>query len=188
MIKSFFTGVRQASSNWKMIVLLLAANIIFALPLAVPIFLLMTQTAGGTLSAQKLFGDNLNVIWFSDLINEQFPGASPASIGFQIVAMLLVVGSVYLLVNTLLAGGIIEVFVSQDQRFSMRKFCTGCGAYFWRFFRLMIISVIFYGIAIGIFGLLGWLINRWDSKATVERPTAFRMWAAWLLLLILISL
>lgn len=187
MIKSFLAGVRQASGSWKMILLLLVANILFALPLAVPVFLLMMQTAGGTVFAEKLYDDNLNAIWFSDLINGQFADASPATLGLQFVSMLVAVGGVYLLVNTLLAGGILEVYTSSDRRFTMRQFWAGCGAYFWRFFRLMLISAIFYGIAIGVYALMVWRVNKADSKATVEQPGDMKSFAAMLVLLLLIS-
>ena len=188
MIKFYISGIRQANASWKMILLLLIANVFFALPFAVPIFLLITQTAGGNLYAQRLYGDNLNAIWFSDLVNEQFADASPATLGLQFVLMLLVIGAFYLVFNTFLAGGVLEVFTSEGRSFTMKKFWAGCGAYFWRFFRLMIISAIFYAIAIGIFALVAWRIDKSDSKATVERPTALKNWAALLGLVLLLSL
>ncbi|HLG15125.1 MAG TPA: hypothetical protein VJH03_11570 [Blastocatellia bacterium] len=187
MIKSFLTGMRQASGSWKMILLLLGANILFALPLAVPIFLLMAQTAGGTVFAERLYDDNLNAIWFSDLINERFAQASPVTLALQVAAMLVVVGSAYLLVNTLFAGGILEVYTSSDGRFTMRKFWAGCGAYFWRFFRLTLIAAIFYAIVVGGYALVRWAINKVDEKAAAEQPGALVGFAALLVLLLLIS-
>ncbi len=188
MIKSFLRGIRLATGSWKMILLLLLANILFSIPLALLVFLLITQTAGGTLVAQRLYGDKLDPVWFFDVINEQFAGASPATFALQVSGMLAVCGIVYLLVNTLFAGGIIEVFASADRRFTMRKFWGGCGGYFWRFFRLMWISMIFYAMAIGVYALVMWRIGKADSTATVERPTVIKSFAALLLLLLLISI
>src|SRR6185295_15854678 len=106
MIKCLLGGIRQASRSWKMILLLLVANILFAIPLAVPVFLLITETAGGTLFTQRLNGENLDAIWVIDLINEQFVNASPVSIALQVIVMLALLGSMYVLFNTLLVGGI----------------------------------------------------------------------------------
>jgi hypothetical protein len=188
MIKSFLRGTRLAIGSWKMILLLLLANILFSIPLALLVFVLITQTAGGTLAVQQLYGDKLDPVWLIDMINDQFAGASPATFALQVAGMLVVTGTVYLLINTLLAGGIIEVFASADRRFTMRRFWGGCGGYFWRFFRLMWISMIFYGMAIGVYGLLVWRIGKADSTATVERPTVLKSFAAMLFLLLLISI
>lgn len=50
-------------------------------------------------------------------------------------------GAGYLLLNTLFAGGVIGVINSADGLFTMRKFWGEAGAHFWRFFRLMLISL-----------------------------------------------
>ena len=170
-----------------MILLLLVANILFSIPLALLVFLLITQTAGGTLFVQHLYDDKLNSLWLIDVINEQFTGASPATFALQITGMLVVTGTGYLLVNTLLAGGIIEIFASTDRRFTMRRFWGGCGGHFWRFFRLMWISMVFYAMTIGIYWLIMWQIGKADSTATVERPTVIKSFAPMLLLLLLIA-
>ena len=177
----------MAAGSSKMILLLLFANILSAVPSAILVFLLITQTAGGTLGVQRLYADKLDAVWLIDVINDRFAGASPATFALQLSGMLMVTGMVYLLVNTLLAGGIIEVFASADKRFTMRKFWGGCGAYFWRFFRLMWISVIFYALALGIYWLLVLGIERADKTATVERPTVIKSFGALLLLLLLFS-
>ena len=188
MINSFIRAIRTATGSWNMVLLLLLANILFSIPLALLVFVLITQTAGGTLMVQRLYDDKLDPLWLIDVINEQFAGASPGTFAFQVTGMLVVTGTVYLLVNTLLAGGIIEVFASTDRRFTMRRFWGGCGGYFWRFFRLMWISMVFYAMAIGVYALLAWRIGVADVRATVERPTVIKSFAALLFLLLLISI
>ena len=187
MIRCFLTGIREATANWKMVLLLLVANILFAIPLVVPVLLLFTRTTGGTIMSQRLYADNLDAIWFSDFMNERFVGGSPVSFGLLLFVMLFVVGGVYLLVNTLFAGGAIEVFTSQNRRFTMRKFWGGCGAYFGRFVRLTLISLIFYMIAFGFYLLLVWRISESNTTATVETPTTIKAFAALLLFLLLAS-
>ena len=150
MIGSFVRGLTLATLNWKMALVLLAANILFALPVALPLFILILQTADETAAAEKMMADNLDVDWATDMINLQMPGYSLDSTGIQTGALLAVMGLIYLVVTTLLSGGILATFASDHQRFTMREFWAGCGAYFWRFFRLMLISLFFYAAAVAI--------------------------------------
>jgi hypothetical protein len=186
MIRCFLTGIREATANWKMGLLLLIANILFAIPLAIPVLLLFTQTAGGTIMSQRLYDDNLDAIWFSDFINSRL-SVSPLTFGLQVFVLFVFAGIVNLVANTAVSGGILEVFTSPDRRFTMRKFWGGCGAYFWRFLRLTMISLIFYGIAFALFLLAAWRISASSKEAAVERPTSIKMLAALLLLLLLVS-
>jgi hypothetical protein len=187
MIKSFIAGIRHASASWKMILLLLVASLLLSLPLAAPIFLLVSQTSGGTLLARRLLADQLDVVWLTDLFNEQIAGFSLATISLQLGLLTLVIGGAYLLLNTLLTGGILEVYASEDRRFTMRKFFSGGGAYFWRFFRLLLISLIYYGLAVGVYALLVWRIRVADRQAAVEQPGVLKNYAAGALLLLLLA-
>ena len=76
MIKPFLAGINEANRNWKMVLSLLAANLLLSVPVIVPIFLLIIFTSGGTLVADQLFADKLDVLWFIDVLNHQFPGAA----------------------------------------------------------------------------------------------------------------
>lgn len=178
MIRSFFVGISEASRSWKMILLLLAANILLALPVVIPIFLLVVMTSGGTLAANKLSADKLDALWLIDLFNHQFPGAALETVAAQVGVLLLVMGAIYLLLNTLFAGGILAVFNSEDGRFDARKFWAGCGAWFWRFFRLLLISLVFYGVAFGIYLLLRWPIDSAAEQASAFESVVYKRWAA----------
>jgi len=187
VIRSFFVGISEASRSWKVILLLLAANILLALPVAVPIFLLIVMTSGGTLAADRLFADKLDAIWLIDLFNHQFPGAALETVAAQVGVLLLVMGASYLLLNTLFAGGILAVFYSEDGRFDARKFWAGCGAWFWRFFRLLLISLVFYSIAVGIYLLLRWPIDNAAEAASAFGSVVYKRWAAMIVLALLFA-
>src|SRR6266508_4659307 len=75
MIISFFVGINEANRSWKMILLLLAANVLSSLPLIVPIFLLVFGASRGTIAADSLMADKLDAVWLMDVANYQFPGA-----------------------------------------------------------------------------------------------------------------
>ncbi|MGH9768338.1 MAG: hypothetical protein ACREAB_12960 [Blastocatellia bacterium] len=187
MIGSFLIGINEANRSWKMIMLLLAANILISLPIVVPIFLLIVFTSGGTLAADRLMADKLDVVWLTDLFNHQFPGAALETVASQVGILLAVTGVGYLLLNTLFAGGVIGVLNSADGWFTMRKFWSEGGAHFWRFFRLMLISLIFYGVAIGIYALLRWPIEDAAEEASAFESVIYKRWAAMALLALMFA-
>src|SRR5262249_25851019 len=150
MIRSLFVGITEANRSWKMILLLISANILLSLPGANPICLLIVGASSGTLAADSLMADKLDLLWLIDLFNHQFPGAAIETVASQVGVLLVVIGAVYLLLNTLFAGGVIGALNSTDGLFTMRKFWGEAGANFWRFFRLMVILFVFYGIAFGV--------------------------------------
>ncbi|MCI0336927.1 MAG: hypothetical protein L0226_05080 [Acidobacteria bacterium] len=187
MISSFIAGILHASRSWKMILLLLVANILFSMPLALSIFLLVVQTASGTLAADRMLANKIDASWIIDVFNHQMPGYSLESVGIQLGLLLAVTGFGYLVVNTLFAGGIIEVFAFDDGRFTMRKFWAGCGAYFWRFVRLLLISLIFYGVAYFIYLLARGLVNQTEERATAYESVIYKRWAVMLLLVVMFA-
>jgi len=178
MIRSLFVGITEANRSWKMISLLLTGNILLSLPIAAPIFLLIVETSRNTLAADRMMADKLDPLWLIDLINNQFPGAGIETAAFQVEVLLVVMGVVYLLLNTFFAGGVIGVLNSTDGLFTMRKFWGEAGANFWRFLRLMLISLIFYGVAIGVYALLLWPIESAAREASAVEPVIYKRWGA----------
>ena len=141
LIESFVVGLKRASASQKMILWLLGFNILSALPLIVPVFLLLQNTTSNRLAAERMFADKLDVTWLIDLINEQMKSGSLIEMAIHTGLQLYVVGVLYLLLNLFFAGGILEVLTSEDRRFTLRKFWAWCGAYCWRFFRLFSILI-----------------------------------------------
>src|SRR5215475_12669583 len=187
MIISLFVGINEANRSWKGILLLLAANVLSSLPLIVPIFLLVFGASRGTIAADSLMADKLDAVWFIDVVNHQFPGAAIETVALQVGGLFVVMGVFYLLLNTLLTGGVIGVFNSADGLFTMRKFWGEAGAYFWRFFRLTLISLIFYGVAVGIYLLLRWPIVNAAERASAFESVIYKRWAAMALLALLVA-
>lgn len=187
MVSSFVVGITEANRSGKMILLLLAANILLSAPVVVPIFLLIVSTSGGSLEAGKLLADKLDVVWLIDVFNHQFPGHALETVASQVGVLLLAVGVVYLLLNTLFAGGVIGVLNSADGLFTMRKFWGEAGAHFWRFFRLALISLCFYGAAYGIYALLRWPIDNAAKKASAFESVVYKEWAAMIALALMFA-
>jgi hypothetical protein len=187
MIRSFIIGLLHASRSWKMILLLLVVNSLLTLPLVVPIFWLVALTTGRTLAADRMFASKIDIRWIVDVINNQMQGFSLESTGLQIGLLIAVTGFIYLLLNTFFAGGIIEVFAVDYGHFTMRRFWAGCGAYFWRFFRLMLISFLFYGGAVFIFFVVRGMINNAEAQATSYESLIYQRWGSLVLLIVMLG-
>lgn len=176
MIGSLIRGIRLATVNWKMLLLLLAGNILMALPVAIPLVALILQTTSGTAVADSMMGDKLDIDWVTDLINLQMPGFSLDSAGIQTALMLVVSAGTYLLLSAFFSGGMITVFASESGRFSVREFWAGCGEHFWRFVRLILISLVFYGAVIGVYIVIHRQIGRIDEAATAYEDVVYKRW------------
>lgn len=113
---------------------LLAAAVIVA-PVAVTLSTVLSQS----LESERLFG-NLDVDWIMETLLEFH--TAPA---VNLLAGAVLVGILYLLVNTFLAGGAIAAFVRPGE-----SFFASCARYFPRFLRIFLISLLFYGVAFGI--------------------------------------
>ncbi|MBK8313289.1 MAG: hypothetical protein IPL01_04275 [Acidobacteria bacterium] len=102
MFTAFFKGILLATKNWKLVLLLLVASILFSIPVVIPIFLLIVTTTASTSASGQMMADNLYAPWAADMVNQQFPGFSLESFGLQLGVGILIMGIGYLLLNIFL--------------------------------------------------------------------------------------
>ncbi len=189
MLRSFLVGIKDATRNWQMILLLLVASFVIAIPAAVPVFLVIALTSRGTLAPSALLGDKIQIGWLIDLFNSRFDGASLASSAAEVGVLLLIVTFFYLLLNVFFAGGIIEVLAHRNGvKFSLRRFWAGAGAGFPRFFRLWIFSSILYAIAIGAFVFIIMMIIDASEESAREKPGSVKALIALSVLLLVLMI
>ncbi|HWR34409.1 MAG TPA: hypothetical protein VN622_00895 [Clostridia bacterium] len=96
-----------------------------------------------SLAAQKISGQ-VRIISLIDLLAKpdvQMPALAAPSIAFQVV---------FFVFMLFVAGGILSVY-REDRRLAVPEFFEACGLYFWRFFRLMLISLIPFAIATALY-------------------------------------
>lgn len=185
MLASLFVGIERATLSIKLLFVLLLGNLVCAVPVALPVFALVQQTAYDRVVGQRLMADQLDAAWLIDFVNNQFNGFSPVSVGLQMGLLLLVAGALYLTANLFFTGGILTIFAGPVERFSLRKFCAGGGAYWWRFARLFLISLVFYGILLSAYAFAVQPINAADARASAAGPIETKRW--WLLLALLLG-
>jgi hypothetical protein len=141
-----------------------AINFLFALLIAAPAAFLLIGHAGNSLSAGSIL-KKLDVHWLTDL-SSRFLDAAPAVIGLLIAAACL-----YLLLAVFLNGAIIGSLNLPGARTTLADFFHNGGLYFWRFFRLLLLSIPVYLLALAIFlPFLRILLELLHRRATTEWP------------------
>jgi hypothetical protein len=186
VLNALLTGIGSATRNYKLLLLLWAFNLLFTLPLVLPVFVLIQQSTTGRLAAQRMSGDQLDALWLIDLINGEFEGASMANIGLTTLFILLFCGGLYLLANLFFAGGILEVL--NRPGFTMRRFWRGGGTFFARFVRLWIYSLFFYAAVLIGYQLVLQAINKTARQATAEGPVQIKRIILLFIMLLLLAL
>lgn len=145
-----------------MVLLLFIINLLFAAILAAPMYNSLKDSFGSSLVGERM-AQGFDYIWwgeFRDSSTGLEKAFTPSIIGkgailnnleglvqmrfFDLPPAILVMGLIYIILHTFLAGGILSIFVKETPMFSMKEFFTGAGSYFLRFFLLMLISWLFF--------------------------------------------
>lgn len=172
MLNALLTGIGSATRNYRLLLLLWVFNLLFTLPLTVPVFVLIQESTSGRPVAQRLSGELLDTAWLIDMVNGQFTEVSLTGLGLTTVFLLLFCGALYLLANLFFAGGILEVLTKP--KFTMRRFWRGGGTFFWRFVRLWLYSLFFYGALLIGHQIVSQALNKAEKQATAEGPAQIR--------------
>ncbi len=191
IFKALSTGIKRVNKNKRMWFFLLVVNILVALVLTFPLYSALKTSIGDSLMGERLT-KGLDYRWYdeflykfqdSDFINyfratrvvgsgAFFSNVDSLVTGrfFQFGPTILVLMAVYVLLNILFAGGILGIFHSPEEKFTIKGFFSFGGTYFNRFFRLFIISGILYGVLYFLFvPYISGIINRIGGTADSER-------------------
>ena len=168
-----------AIRNWGMILLLFLFNLLFAGIAAVPMHGLLDKFIGHSLVSQQLT-ESFSLQFLFEFLHEN---RAPLD---WILPMVIYLGLFYLLLNTLLLGGVIHVFRNADGRFTLEFFFHGCGKFFFRFLRLFLLSLPFFLLTGILWMILNSLLRRLGLAMHSEVVTFWLFWLRLLLLLVLL--
>ena len=155
-------SVRSIFLNLKFVILLWVINAMAAIVLTVPIYNVLIDNLGRSMISERL-ATSFDYLWylqFRNLYHVQFDQV-PMNIYF-------VVG-IYVLVQTFFSGGLISIFHIRDKNHTVDFFYGGV-RYFFRFVKILFVSLIFFALAFKINDYLGDLIT-WIFKNS-ENVTA----------------
>ncbi|HEX7503409.1 MAG TPA: hypothetical protein VF451_08290 [Acidobacteriota bacterium] len=164
IIDLFIKGSRLVFRKRRLAVRLWAANFIFSLFAVAPLIFLIHDHLAHSFSGQRAL-QKLDVLWLGDFVY-RFMDAAPAFTGPALLAALL-----YLILSVFLNGGIIGCLNRPEARPALADFFHDCGLYFWRFFRLLLLSIPAYLLVMGVFfQLIVAALRILDRRATTEWP------------------
>lgn len=168
IFKLFGLGFQTVNKRIKIAVYLWVVNLLFSLVVIAPLYFLLQNEFSRSLLENQMAKGNDFLIWMGDFLfkNRDF---YPALLGWILVPMLL-----YLFFNIFLSGGVIGRIASPHEKTSLSNFLSDCGKYFYRFFRVFLISLIgfilFFGV---IYRLISALFEIWTENASTEWPLIF---------------
>lgn len=163
-LKLFAKAVGTTARQGRLALRLWAINLLFSLLVAAPFAAAIQGQAAHSLAADSLLA-RMDVDWLTDL-STRFQGAAPLALGLLLAALLL-----YLLLAAFLNGGIIGGLLRSGARPTPAEFFHDCGLYFWRFLRLLLLSIPLYLLIAGaLHGLVAGLLKALTRQAATEWP------------------
>lgn len=158
-------GGRQVLRWWKLVALLYLVNLAAAAVVVAPLVALIGSRLLHSLESDRLFV-NLDAAWVVEtLYHFQFWPATALGIAMAAVGLL------FFVLNTFLAGGAIAVFRREQD-----GFFSACARYFPRLLRLMLISLILYGIVLGLNNGITAAAGHAREASMQERPWVILHW------------
>jgi len=180
MMKSFKQGEVIAARRSRLILYLWLANLAFAFLVVAPFAFLI----GGDFS-RSLLGERLargvDFLWLGDVILK-YQDALAGLSGWVLIPVVL-----YFLWSVFSSGGILGRITSkQDERTTLAGFLSDGCRYFFRFFRVFLLSIPVYLLVLGlVYRLIGTLFDSWSKNARTEWGA---FWASNLKLLVFLLL
>ncbi|RKY86287.1 hypothetical protein DRQ09_06290 [candidate division KSB1 bacterium] len=189
VFKAFAKGINSSIRVKKIILFVFIVNLIFGLVLALPLYNTLQNSFGNSLVRNNMM-KGFDYQWWSEFQfnNKGFVTSfNPSIIGIGAIlnniqglfygyffrptfSPIIVLAIIFMIINSFFAGGLLEIYNSEENKYSMRQFFSGCGTYFFRFLRLMIISLILYAVFfIWVRGLLDSLHSTITQNAKTER-------------------
>jgi hypothetical protein len=144
---------------------------------ALPAMMTLSRALGHSLAGQKLTrGFDLGML-------EELIRLPNVNLMRQTVPSY-IMGSLFLLFMLFVSGGILEAY-RQDTRLSAAEFFGASGAFFWRFVRLALVSIIPFVIVAMIYQGLSKLADHVDERSIADQVGIFLSLAAFVIFLLL---
>jgi hypothetical protein len=145
-------------------------TLVFALVVVLPAGAILYSELGHSLYAERML-ENFDLQWLAEMLNQT--GGLPLSVFPPLIAL---VAAGYVLLSTFLAGGALTVFASEEGSYRPGLFYEGCGRNFWRLFRLLLVSAVFYGVVLAVIVALKGLGRSLWGQGMEERPLVIFGW------------
>ena len=185
-LRAIFIGLWRGVETPGMIIWLWLINFAFALPAGVVMAEAIRSSVGASLVHEEL-ANGFDLGWYGEF-REEAVGLertfTPSVVGagafyenvegwlfgglFRQFPGVVGLGILYALVWALFLGGILDRFSKSEGFFSLSRFLSSGGRFFFRFVRLIVLAGAFYYL---VYRFAGWLFQRidyWTRDVTVE--------------------
>ncbi len=180
-------GFRQSASLPRMILAIYVLNLLLSLLLAVPLFHSLDDSFGSSLVGERM-AQGFDYLWWEEFRDRSWGLAgtfTPALIGkggpllnlegllrggfLGFPPLLLAVGLLYLILRSLLSGGILATYNAQKERFFLKDLLNDTVAYAVRFLGILLLGWVFLIGCVGpLSGWLGSLVEGAAEQAASE--------------------
>ena len=144
-------GINYTRRNKKFLIILWSTNACLAVVLSLPIYSMLIDNLGHSLLSDQLAVE-FNYFWFV-----QFMSLYETTLK-QLPLIVYAVVGIYLLVQTLFFGGLVAVFDNVKMN-HISDFFYGGVRYWYRFMKVLIISLLFFTVAFFIDNLINSLVT-----------------------------
>ncbi len=151
ILNAIRAGLRKVNNNLHFIGLLWILNIAFAMILSMTLYRLLNADLSGSLIGDSLL-QAFDYRWYQEFFFKYQTTLE------MFTNTLIIVGSIYILIQTFLLGGLLSVLYSSERKTLFIDFFYGGVRYFYRFFKILLLAMLFY---VGLF-----FVNRWGTAAT----------------------
>jgi len=182
VLKSFSQGMKTTNERWKIIVYFWLINFIFSILMITPLYFLLRQEFSHSLMGDQIF-HGFDLAWFGDLAYK-YKDFYPPLLGWLLVPALF-----FLLLFVFLNGGLLGRIAAQDERVNLLNFLADCGQYFFRFFRVFLLSLVGYFLVFALFfrGISGFF-GLWTKNASSQWPLIYASNIKFLIAVLLFSI
>lgn len=164
-------GARRANARKRMIGLYWFTYSVLAALAALPLLGVAVPMLVHSRYSSELL-KQFDMMFLVEALQAQPGAVDAASAIYPLIIFLTLTGGVFL------AGGAVKLMVHDDTVYSPREFWSGCGEYFWRFLRLMIYSLVLYGIASILAGIMKKAADKVWGEGLEGAPIIMAGWAA----------
>ncbi len=189
---AFLKGITLATRHWKALLVVYALNLLLVATVAIPVYHAIDNNLSHSESAEEM-AEGFDWLWYQEFTASRDPdsdlsatiapwqtGVAPLMRNFEgyvrgtlrgsLPPGLAWIGILYLLMTTLLTGGILGLFAEEGSRFTFRFFFDRAGRYFLMLLGILVISQAFYWLLWNPIG------NAHQGLVSSIRPEAVTEW------------
>lgn len=138
----------------KFLTMLWFVNVAFALVLTAPLYVMLSGTLDYSAMGDKLL-KTFDYQWYIEFKSRHHDTL------LKFPSVMIMVGLVYGLIQTFLAGGVLAVYNSTEKKSMFIDFFYGCVQYTVRFFKIFLIALVIY---LGLYHFNAWLMQFIDTS------------------------